>query len=430
MKRKVAFKTLGCRLNQFETDALLTDFYNAGYEVVDFKEAADVYIVNSCTVTNQGDHKSNTYINQAIRNRNGSLVLVTGCMAESRKEYLESRGDITYVVGNANKSQLLSLVEAHFNGEMPHPGDLKKDLFNFTVAEKSFHTRSMIKIQDGCDNFCSYCIVPLVRGAAVSRRVNDILDHIRKLVDLGFKEVVLTGVNISRYEYGDVGFAGLVEKMLGISGDFRIRISSIEPEGLGDGFIELFSHEKLCPHLHLCLQSGSDKVLQRMKRNNTVGEFYALTDKLRKKHPLFNFTTDIIVGFPGETQKDFEDTCRVARDIGFSHIHTFRFSVRKGTRASTMPEQVDEKIKKQRSEVIRQLSEDNKMQYCSRFIGKKQTVLVEKVTRQGYAKGFGEHYLPVEFRPNRAGNNYFAEILVREVNVAANEILRGIRPMI
>jgi threonylcarbamoyladenosine tRNA methylthiotransferase MtaB len=425
MKRKVAFKTLGCRLNQFETDALLTDFFNAGYEVVDFKDNADVYIINTCTVTSQGDHKSNTYINQAARNQSGSLVVVTGCMAESRKEYLESRGDITYVVGNANKSQLLSLVEAHFNGEMLHPGDLKHDLFDFTVAEKSFHTRSMIKIQDGCDNFCSYCIVPSVRGPAVSRPVNDILDHIKQVITLGFKEVVLTGVNISRYEYEGIVFTRLIEKILGIHGDFRIRISSIEPEGLEDGFVQLFGHEKLCPHLHLCLQSGSDKVLQRMKRNNTVAGYYTLIEKLRATHPLFNITTDIIVGFPGETDRDFEDTCRVVREFGFSHVHTFKYSVRKGTRAERMPDQVDEMIKKQRSEVVRKLAEENKLQYYSRFIGKKQTVLVEKVTRQGYAKGFGEHYLPVEFRPEGTGNNYFADVVIKEVNMAS-KTLRGI----
>jgi threonylcarbamoyladenosine tRNA methylthiotransferase MtaB len=428
MKRKVAFKTLGCRLNQFETDALLTDFFNAGYEVVDFREDADVYIINTCTVTNQGDHKSNTSINRAARNLRGSVVVVTGCMAVSRKEYLESRGDITYVVGNTNKSQLLSLVEAHFNGEMLHPGDLKQELFNFTVAEKSFHTRSMIKIQDGCDNFCSYCIVPAVRGTAVSRPVKDILHHVQQVTALGFKEVVLTGVNISRYEYEGVGFVRLIEKILGIPGDFRIRISSIEPEGLGEEFVGLFSHEKLCPHLHLCLQSGSDRVLQRMKRNNTVAGYRAIIEKLRATHPLFNFTTDIIVGFPGETDRDFEETCRIVRDIGFSHVHTFKYSVRKGTRASTMPDQINEKVKKQRSEFVRQLAEENKLLYYSRFIGKKQTVLVEKVTRQGYAKGFGEHYLPVEFRSDRTGNNYFTEVLIREINTAAKETLRGFLP--
>jgi threonylcarbamoyladenosine tRNA methylthiotransferase MtaB len=283
----------------------------------------------------------------------------------------------------------------------------------------------MIKIQDGCDNFCSYCIVPSVRGQAVSRPVKDILHHVQQVVAFGFKEIVLTGVNISRYEYEGIGFGRLIEKISEIPGDFRIRISSIEPYLLGDGFVELFSHEKLCPHLHLCLQSGSNRVLKRMKRNHTVAEYYDLIEKLHGLHPLFNFTTDIIVGFPGETDLDFKETCRVVQDIGFSHVHTFKYSIRKGTKASTMPDQIDEMIKKQRSEVVRKLAEENKRQYYSRFIGKNQTVLVEKVNHLGYAKGFGENYLPVEFRPEREGNNYFADVLIREVNTTTTT-LRGI----
>lgn len=424
MKRKVAFKTLGCRLNQFETDALLTDFFNAGYEVVDFNDDADVYIINTCTVTQQGDHKSNTYINQAARRGRGAAVVVTGCMAVSRKEYLSGRDDITYVVDNTNKSHLLSLVEAHFSGETMNPDNLGHDLFNFTIAEKSFHTRSMIKIQDGCDNFCTYCIVPSVRGPAVSRPVKDILHHIQQVTELGFREVVLTGVNISRYEYEGISFAGLVGKILRLPGDFRVRISSIEPEALGEGFADLFNHEKLCPHLHICLQSGSERVLQRMKRRHTVGEFYTLADKLRAIQPLFNLTTDIIVGFPGETDGDFEETCRVVKDIAFSHVHTFKYSQRKGTRAATMPDQVDEKTKRKRSEIMRQLSEDNRLRYYSGFPGKIQCVLVEKVARNGLAKGFGEHYVPVEFRPEKEGNNYLAQVLVLEVGTAS-KILRG-----
>ena len=426
MKRKVAFKTLGCRLNQFETDSLLTGFFKAGYEVVGFNEKADVYIINTCTVTNQGDHKSKTYINQAARNKNGSLVIVTGCMATSLKEDLENRGDITCVVENPNKSQLLTLVEAHFGGELLHPSDLKQDLFNYTIAEKSFHTRSMVKIQDGCDNFCTYCIVPSVRGMAVSRPVKDIMQNIQQVVNVGYKEIVLTGVNISRYDFEGTGFALLVEKILSLPGDFRVRVSSIEPEGFGDLFFDLFSHEKLCPHLHLCLQSGSDKVLLKMKRTYLVPEYYAVIERLRKKHPYFNFTTDIMVGFPGESGEDFEESCRVIRDIGFSHVHTFKYSVRKGTRASSMPGQVTEKVKKQRSEIIRSIADENKWNFYSRFIGKKQTVLVEKVNNQGIARGFGEHYLPVEFQSDQPGKNYFADVLLNEVNkTTKNFVLRG-----
>lgn len=425
MKRRVAFKTLGCRLNQFETDSVLTDFYKSGYEIVGFNESADVYVVNTCTVTNQGDHKSKTAISQAVHRKKGSLVVVTGCMAESQKQVLENRGDITYVVDNKSKTAILPLVEAHFNREILSPDHLKKDVFGFTVAEKSFHTRSMIKIQDGCDNFCTFCIVPMVRGRAVSRPVKDILENIRQVIDLGYKEVVLTGVNISRYGHDGVGFTGLLGKILMLEGDFRVRISSIEPEGLGESFYDLFSDEKLCPHLHLCLQSGSDHILARMRRTYKLGAYLSIVEQLRTRHPLFNFTTDVMVGFPGETEEDFEATCRVLRQVGFSHVHTFKYSIRRGTRAERMHDQIPEKVKQQRSLAVRDMAAENKLAYRQLFAGKQQTVLVEKITKGGLAKGYGQHYVPVEFRPSRPGNNYFETVTIRKTSPSPEFTLRA-----
>jgi threonylcarbamoyladenosine tRNA methylthiotransferase MtaB len=413
IKRKVAFKTLGCRLNQFETDSLLTDFDKAGYEVVGFGEKADVYIVNTCTVTNQSDQKSKNIINQAVRNTTkGSLVVVTGCMAESQKTYLESRDDITYVVDNKRKSSVLPLVDAHFNGEILHPSDLKQDLFNFSVVEKSFHTRSTIKIQDGCNNFCTYCIVPSVRGKATSRPVNSVLENIRKSIDLGNKEIVLTGVNISRYEYEKITFEDLVEKIINLPGDFRLRISSIEPEGFTDKFIKLFENPKLCPHLHLCLQSGSDKVLIRMRRFYSIDQYIRMIDQFRNSRSDFNFTTDIIVGFPGETDDEFRETSEVIKKIGFGHIHTFKYSKRNGTRAERMPEHLAEKIKTERSEIIRKLADEMKLKYRSGFIGKEQIVLVERNNSKGEARGYGEHYIPVIFRGTEIEKNSFVKVKV------------------
>jgi threonylcarbamoyladenosine tRNA methylthiotransferase MtaB len=347
-------------------------------------------------------------------------------MAESQKQYLESRGDIAFVVDNKSKASILPLVEAHFNGEILSPEHLKKDVFGFTVAEKSFHTRSMIKIQDGCDNFCTFCIVPMVRGRAVSRPLNDILANIRQVVDLGYKEIVLTGVNISRYDYEGMVFTGLLVRILGLEGNFRVRISSIEPEGFGEPLYDLFTHEKLCPHLHLCLQSGSDRILLQMRRTYQLASYLDIIEQLRNRHPLFNFTTDIMVGFPGETDEDFEATCNIIRQVGLSHIHTFRYSVRQGTRAERMPLQVPEKIKQQRSLVIRELSLENKQKYRHLFIGKPQTVLVEKVTKGGLAKGYGEHYVPVEFRPTQSGTNYFETVTVNHIGSAAQDfVLKG-----
>ncbi|MFO7657172.1 MAG: tRNA (N(6)-L-threonylcarbamoyladenosine(37)-C(2))-methylthiotransferase MtaB [Bacteroidales bacterium] len=423
MVKKVAFKTLGCRLNQYETDALATDFYNAGYKIVPFAENADAYIINTCTVTNNSDHKSKNTIYQAVKKNEGSVVVVTGCMANNQKEWLEQRGGITYVVENDRKSSVFSLVDAHFKGELLHPSDLKQSLFDFTVAEKGFHTRSMIKIQDGCNNFCTFCIVPKVRGRAISRPVEDVLQNIRQVVNLGFKEVVLTGVNISRYDYQDMDFESLVEKILDLEGDFRLRISSIEPEGFGDKFVKLFAHPKMCPHLHLCLQSGSDRILMQMRRQYNLHQYLQLTDSFRSCYPDFNFTTDIIVGFPGETEEDFSQTCKVVKDIAFSHVHTFRYSVRKGTRAERIPGHLPEKVKHERSALIRNIADDNKLRYRQSLIGKKQTVLVEKV-QKGIAKGYGEHYVPVKIE-GEVPENTFKTVTITGLSNESDPHLTG-----
>jgi threonylcarbamoyladenosine tRNA methylthiotransferase MtaB len=420
MKRRVAFKTLGCRLNQFETDSVLTDFYKTGYDIVPFSEPADVYVVNTCTVTNSGDHKSRSAISQAVHGKAGSVIVVTGCMAESQKEYLENRGDVAYVVNNKNKASILPLVEAHFNGEILALGSLKEDIFGFTVAEKSFHTRSMIKIQDGCDNFCTFCIVPMVRGRAVSRPEKDILENIRQVIDLGYKELVLTGVNISRYDSDGLTFTNLLEKILSLDGNFRVRISSIEPEGFSKPLYDLFSHEKLCPHLHLCLQSGSDRILMQMRRVYTLPSYMAIVDELRYRFPLFNFTTDIMVGFPGETDEDFEATCRVIREVGFSHVHTFKYSIRQGTRAARMDDQIPSKLKNERSITVRDLAVENKLAYRKLFTGLTQTVLVENI-KGDIAKGYGENYVPVEFKNTQPAKNYFQEVTVKGIASAGRD---------
>lgn len=397
-RKKIAFKTLGCRLNQYETDSLVTDFVNGGYEIVGFTENADAYIINTCTVTNMSDHKSRQTISQAYRKNPGSVLVVTGCMADHHKDALMNNDCIAYTVDNARKGSIFQLLDSHFKGEIINPEELVQDRFNFGAAEKSFHSRSLIKIQDGCNNFCTFCIVPFVRGRAVSRTYTDIEKNIREVIDFGYKEIVLTGVNIGRYQSGGLDFEGLVEKILEIPGDFRVRISSIEPEGFGDRLFRLFSHPKLTPHLHMCLQSGSDRILLKMRRQYTVGEFTGMVDKVRAVVPGFNFTTDIIVGFPGETEEDFTETCRVADETGFSHIHTFKYSVRKGTRAERMPDQIPEKIKNERSAVIRTIAEKHKRLYRSSFIGKEQTVLVERIDSKGFAGGYGEHYIPVRFK--------------------------------
>lgn len=426
MSRKIAFKTLGCRLNQYETDALASTFTNNQYDVVDYEDPADVYVVNTCTVTKQSDTKSRNIIRHATRKNEDAVMVVTGCMVNNHREKLEeSLDNVTYFVENEEKSQIYELIDAHFKGEVFHPKKDATKLFSYDAAKDTFHTRSMIKIQDGCDNFCTFCIIPKVRGRATSRSAEEILENIRHVVDFGFKEIVLTGVNIGRYDHESLKFDDLVEQVLALPGDFRVRISSIEPEGFTSKLYKLFKHPKLTPHLHLCIQSGSDKTLLKMRRMYTVDEFRQIVTDIRKEIPDFNFTTDVIVGFPGESEKDFQETIDVVQEIGFSHIHTFKYSLREGTRAARMPEHIPDKIKSARSEVIRELTQDNKLKYRKSFIGKQQRVLVEKIDEQGFAQGYGEHYLPVKFAGKNLKKNEFYKVELKRIEEGEEPVLVG-----
>ena len=426
MSRKIAFKTLGCRLNQYETDALASTFSSNNYNVVDYEDQADVYVVNTCTVTKQSDTKSRNIIRQATRKNEDALMVVTGCMVNNHREKLEeSLGNVTYFVENEEKSQIYGLIDAHFKGEVFHPKKDATNLFSYEAAKDTFHTRSMIKIQDGCDNFCTFCIIPSVRGRATSRPTEEILENIKHVGGFGFKEIVLTGVNIGRYEHEGLKFDDLVEQVLELPGDFRVRISSIEPEGFTPKLYKLFNHPKLTPHLHLCIQSGSDKTLLKMRRMYTVDEFRTIVTDIRKEIPDFNFTTDVIVGFPGESEEDFQETIDVVQEIGFSHIHTFKYSLREGTRAARMPEHIPDKVKSARSEVIRELTEDNKLKYRKSFIEKQQRVLVEKIDDQGFAHGYGEHYLPVKFAGDDLKKNEFYQVDLKRVEDGEEPLLVG-----
>lgn len=397
MSRRIAFNTLGCRLNQYETDALATRFRDNGFEIVSYEEEADAYVINTCTVTDKSDRKSRNAISRARRQAGNPVVVATGCYTENNKRYLQERLGVTYVVDNRHKNAIFTLLDAHFRGEVGEPDALPGDRFDFNETTGGFHTRRTIKIQDGCDNFCSFCIIPFVRGKAVSRPSGEIVDSINRTVEEGGKEIVLTGVNISRYRHEGTDFIDLVARILRLDGDFRVRISSIEPDLPASGLAELVNHPKFCPHLHLCLQSGSDRILEIMDRQYTLAGFEKLVGEIRKRDADFNFTADIMVGFPGETDADFEDTSRVVRQMQFSHIHTFPYSMRTGTAAAAMSDQLPENIKSERAKLIRMISDKNKKEYRRRFIGKEQIILVEKI-RDGMGHGYGEHYVPVQFK--------------------------------
>jgi threonylcarbamoyladenosine tRNA methylthiotransferase MtaB len=409
--KKIAFKTLGCRLNQFETGSLATQFKDAGYQLVGFNEIADAYVVNTCTVTNQSDHKSRNIISQAGRKSDGAVVVVTGCMAESSKQKLQQDDRITYVVGNNSKSDIFSVLDAHFKGEIFQIPETRK-VFDYTNPGKIYKTRGTLKIQDGCDNFCTFCIIPFVRGRAISRPLDDILDDARGLIGKGYHEIVVTGVNIGRYNHNNKKFEDVVEQLLELPGDFRLRISSMEPEGIGEKFIHLLDHPKMCPHLHLCLQSGSDRILLKMRRMYDMGTYRGIVDKIKGIRPDFHFTTDILVGFPGETDEDFLDTVKSIESIGFGHIHTFKYSLRDGTRAARMEAQISEKLKTERARIIRELAENMKQNIRQKMIGMQQTVLVEKVSKENVATGYGEHYMPVKFTGNLQMKDTFQRVLI------------------
>ncbi|MCU4175920.1 tRNA (N(6)-L-threonylcarbamoyladenosine(37)-C(2))-methylthiotransferase MtaB [Carboxylicivirga sp. N1Y90] len=395
-KRRVGFKTLGCRLNQFETDALASRFVKLGYEVVEESKDTDVFIVNTCTVTNQSDQKSRYVVNNALKHGHNGMLVITGCMANHHKEQLEKKYPNAYVVGNDQKSAIPELVEAHFKKEILPSNQSLGGVFNYAPAAETFHTRSMIKIQDGCDNFCTFCIIPKVRGRASSRPVKDILENIREVINFGYKEVVITGVNISRYNHEGIGFSDLLGQILNLQLDFRVRISSIEPEGFDDAFFKLLSHPKMTPHLHLCLQSASESILLKMRRMYTFRSYQKIINKVRAINPLFNITTDIIVGFPGEEERDFLDSVKAIESIGFGHVHTFKYSKREDTRAARMTDVVSEQVKNQRSKFIREQAIQSGINYRRRLLERSQNILVESIN-DGWAKGYGEHYVMVKF---------------------------------
>lgn len=418
---RIAFKTLGCRVNLYETDALASQFKANGYDVVGTDKTADVVVVNTCTVTNQSDQKCRQAINQARRKSPNALIVITGCMVNNYKENLLHSGLADYIIDNERKAALFDIINDHFRVGASDPEGYDKDLFCYKPAYDTFHTRSLIKIQDGCNNFCSYCIIPMVRGRSMSRSDNDICTNINDVVAHGFKEIVLTGVNMGRYHYGDTGFEQLVARILDIEGDFRLRIASIEPDLFSDTFLKLFQHEKLAPHMHICLQSGSESTLKRMRRFYTAQQFRDMCKRIRLFRPDFNLTTDIIVGFPGETDGEFEESCSFAKEIGFSHIHTFKYSVRTGTKAAAMTDQIPEKVKSKRSEIMRAISLENRIDYFNRMRGRTQRMLVERIDSKGMAKGYGENYIPIQIEAPDIRRNQFVKVRLEEIILSDNE---------
>ena len=449
MAPAIAFHNLGCRLNIAESDALAARFAAAGYRVVEHSGAADVVVVNTCTVTGQADRKSRNALHRAVRRdgrsgmRTGSpqhagsepptattasrhardrqatqrLVVATGCYVTAQGGVTCDLPGVDYAVDNDRKSGIFDLVEAHLAGELVDPAALPADPFGYRPGAQPLHTRATVKIQDGCDNFCTFCIIPAVRGRAQSRPAPDILDEARRLLDEGNRELVLTGVNLGRYRCGDWNFSLLLEHLLALPGDFRVRVSSLEPDPLDDRFVDLAGHDRLCPHLHLCLQSGSDHILLRMRREYDVDTYLDLVDRIRavwrRRGVPAHFTTDVMVGFPGETGDDFARTLEVCEAVDFGHIHTFRYSAREGTRAARLPGTVPEPVKAERSAAVRALAAAGRHRLAQRLTGHRQRVLVEQV-EGALASGYGESYLRIQFPAGNARPGEWYPVTVTE----------------
>lgn len=402
----VAFYTLGCKVNHYETEGIWNMFKEHGYERVDFDRISDVYVINTCTVTNTGDKKSRQIIRRAVRKNPDAIVCVTGCYAQtSPGEVLEIPG-VDVVVGTQNRKKMIQLIEEHKKTRLPVNGVsnimTSKVFEEMDVPEFTDRTRASLKIQEGCNNFCTFCIIPWSRGLLRSRKPENVIEQAQKLVDAGYKEIVLTGIHTAGYgeDMKDYHFANLLEDLEAkVDGLKRIRISSIEASQITDEVIEVLDKsKKIVRHLHIPLQSGSNTVLQRMRRKYSAEFYEEKVNKIKKVLPGLAITSDVIVGFPGETEEEFLETYEFVQKIGYSELHVFPFSRRTGTPAARMDDQVPDEIKEQRVQKMIDLSEKLAKQYAAKY---ENTVLdvipEEKSSSKGNLVGYTDNYLKVQF---------------------------------
>ncbi len=400
--KKAALHNLGCKVNAYETEAMTQLLKENGYEIVPFSDKADVYIVNTCSVTNIADRKSRQMLHKAKVNNPDAVVVATGCYVQTAMEKIKEDSAIDIVIGNNKKKDIVQILDNYFNTrENTHVIDINdtdvyEDLEIATVTE---HTRAHIKIQDGCNNFCTYCIIPYARGRIRSRKMDNIKKEIERLAQNGFCEVVFTGINLGFYKDGDNTLIDVIEMADKIHGIKRIRLGSIDPEVVTEEFIDRLRKVKnICPHFHLSLQSGCDDILKAMNRHYTTEEYLQKCAMIRNAFDKPAVTTDIIVGFPGESKKNFEDTVEFAKKAELAQLHVFKYSRRNGTAAAKMPNQVSEEEKSKRSETLIQVGNKLTEQYRKNFIGKKKKILIEEIkTINGkeYSIGHTTDYIPV-----------------------------------
>lgn len=405
MNRKAAFLTLGCKVNQYETDAMEELLKEDGYEIVDFKEMADVYIVHTCSVTNMADKKSRQMIQRARRNNPEAVVVAVGCYVQANREELEKKGTADILIGNNKKGEIVSVINAYFEKKEKEACIIdinkEKEYESLMISNITGHTRAYIKIQDGCNQFCSYCIIPYTRGRIRSEKPERVLLEVESLAKRGFKEIVLTGIHLSSYglDSGESNLLDIIKKIHAVDGIERIRLGSLEPRIITEEFVEeLVKYEKVCPHFHLSLQSGCDATLKRMNRKYSVREYEKALTILRKYYDKPALTTDVIVGFVGESEEEFEATRQYLERINLYEMHIFKYSVREGTRAEKMEGHIPENVKSDRSAILLEMAENHRQAYNKSFIGcEEQVLLEEKVVIQGkqYMQGYTSRYVRV-----------------------------------
>lgn len=403
MKKTFNIITLGCKVNSYESDFIRSLFLKNGY--IEIKEKASIYIINTCTVTNNSDHKSNKIIKRIRRIYPNSILIVIGCYIQYLKEKATEIIDADIILGNNNKSKIIDFLNEFINkkNKISFIKDMDKtDFEDMEISKSSLHTRAFVKIQDGCNNFCSYCIIPYVRGRVRSKLKKNVLSEIQSLVNNNVKEIVLTGIHIGQYgiDFKDYKLSNLITDILKIKELKRLRLSSIEVVEITDELIELFKNNKIfVSHLHIPLQSGCDKVLKLMNRRYDIKYYENKIKKIRIIRPDIAITTDVIVGFPGETEEDYNDTFEFCKKINFSKIHVFPYSDRSGTVASKMKDKVTSSIIKTRVKNLLELSKSLEEKYYNFFIGKKVEVLIEEY-KDGYYYGHTPNYLYLKVKGN------------------------------
>lgn len=416
---KVAFTTLGCKVNQFETEVMEGLFKEKKYEIVNFEEVADVYVINTCSVTHLGEKKSRQLIRRAIKNNNKAIVAVVGCYSQVAADEIAKIEGVSLIVGTKERKNIVTLVETVLKEHQPL--QVVEDVMDYHEFEdipllnNPDRTRAFLKIQDGCSNFCTYCIIPYTRGPLKSRKLDSILSEAEKLLESGFKEIVLTGIHLGAYGKDladEIALVDVVKALLDNEKLTRLRLGSLESIELDQEILEIMNQDqRLCRQLHLPLQSGSDKILKKMNRNYTTAEFKALIDNIYAKVPGVAITTDVIVGFPGENSTDFNEAVEFIKNMNFSKIHIFPYSKRKNTPAANYAEQVSEEEKKKRSVYLKEISDMANAKYRNKMLNTTVEILVENITPD-YTEGLASNYVKVYCENNNFQKDNFYKLKI------------------